>query len=50
MAAGDDFPEKQFGNFIMAENLLIESGNLTHDMLFGAYFSNLYLVGLRALE
>jgi hypothetical protein len=26
MAAGaDDFPEKQFGNFIMAENLLIES-------------------------
>jgi hypothetical protein len=50
MAAGaDDFPEKQFGNFIMAENLLIESVEIWHMICYlGAYFYNLF--SPRALE
>jgi hypothetical protein len=36
-----ELKKKQFGNFIMAENLLIENlKQLTLDMLFGAYICN----------
>ena len=36
-----ELKKKQFGNFIMAENLLIENlKQMTLDMLFGAYICN----------